>query len=290
MRYYGLQNEVKLYLKRNSDLGGIDLTPQQISSLNNYIFFRKMSSLDCSFLSNNPIILSNLVLWLDGRYLSGASYTGTIWKNLYGPANNANLLNGSKFRNSYVYNDNTNDYIEVPDSSALDFGTGGFTIEYWFRKLANTSGGSFTNIYGPNKWSAGNDPANCEWIINIGDGISGSDNRYYFSVASGSTRYPSSFPADVLTINLWNQVVCIRDGNKLKVYRNGVEKVNATPNGFTSNMAINNVNGYNLRIGTSMLNNYYSMADNAILRIYNKALTATEVLQNFNANKGAFQL
>ena len=37
----------------------------------------------------------------------------------------------SKFGGSSGYFDGTNDYVSVPNNSALDFGSGDFTIEYW---------------------------------------------------------------------------------------------------------------------------------------------------------------
>jgi len=46
--------------------------------------------------------------------------------------------------------------------------------------------------------------------------------------------------------------------------------------------------GRNLRINNSAVNNLYTNADNAILRIYSKALTPSEVLQNFNATRARF--
>ena len=54
--------------------------------------------------------------------------------------------------------------------------------------------------------------------------------------------------------------------------------------------SINNVAGRNLRINNSAVNLFYTNADNAVLRIYNRALTATEVLQNYNSKKSRFGL
>ena len=50
--------------------------------------------------------------------------------------------------------DGVNDYLEVPDSDALDFGANSFTVSFWFYKLATAI--NFTNSYGVNKWKSGN--------------------------------------------------------------------------------------------------------------------------------------
>jgi hypothetical protein len=82
-----------------------------------------------------------------------------------------------------------NDYIEVIDTSSLDFGSGSFTVEYWFRKLATTTGGNFDNIWGVNKWNTGASPGTNEWSLVIGNGTTGTGNQYSFGVESGSVNY-----------------------------------------------------------------------------------------------------
>jgi hypothetical protein len=58
---------------------------------------------------------------------------------------------------------------------------------------------------------------------------------------------------------------------------------------MTTLTSVNNV-GRNLRINNSAVNNFYTNADNAIVRIYSRALSATEVSQNFQAQRTRFGL
>ena len=71
------------------------------------------------------------------------------------------------------------------------------------------------------------------------------------------------------------------------MFLNGILKTNTNPSGMTAGTPVANV-GRNLRIGNSAINNLYTNTDSAVCRIYNRALSDTEVLQNFNALRGRF--
>jgi hypothetical protein len=235
------------------------------------------------------IVTDGLVLYLDAAnpasYVSGS----TAWNDISKGGNSGTLVNGPTYSSAnggYITCDGVNDYIEVLDNPSLDFGSGSFTVEYWFRKLATTTG--FDNIWGPNKWNTGAIPGTNEWSLTIGNGITGNNNIYEFSIQSGSTSY-SIASSDQLLLNTWYQLIGQRDGATLKTYLNGDLTLNSTPSGMTTLTSVNNV-GRNLRINNSAVNNFYTNADNAIVRIYNKALSAQEILQNYNSTKGRFGL
>jgi len=236
------------------------------------------------------IVTNGLVFCLDAANRKSYGGAGTVWRDLAG-SNNGTLTNGPTFNSANLGSvrcDGSNDFIEVADNSSLDFGTGNFTVEYWFRKLASTS--SYSNLWGVNKWNTGASPGTNEWSLIIGNGITGAGNNYSFDVEVGSTIYRTGPSTEVLSLNVWYQLIGIREGGSIKIYLNGVLKQNTSPVGFSASSSINNVSGRNLRINNSALNQYYTNCDNAIVRIYNKALSETEVLQNFNASKGRFNL
>jgi len=236
------------------------------------------------------IVTNGLVFCLDAANRKSYNRSGTVWRDLVA-SNNGTLTNGPTFSSANLGSircDGSNDYIEVGDNSSLDFGTGNFTVEYWFQKLASTS--SYSNIWGVNKWNTGASPGTNEWTLSIGNGTTGAGNNYSFAVEVGSTSYGTGDSTEVLSLNVWYQLIGIREGGSIKTYRNGVLKQNVSPAGFSASSSINNVLGRNLRINNSALNQYYANCDSAIVRIYNKALSETEVLQNFNASKGRFNL
>ena len=236
------------------------------------------------------IVTDGLVLSLDAANTKSYQSGSTTWFDRSGRGNNGTLVNGPTFDSAnggYIRCDGTNDFIEVSDNSLLDFGSGNFTVEYWFRKLTTTV--AYGNIWGPNKWNTGALRGTNEWSLDIGNGTSGNGNIYSFTVEVGTTFYSTGGSSETLALNTWYQIVGIRNGGSLQTYIDGVLKQNVSPSGFTSSSVINNV-GRVLRINNSNLNQFYTNADNASLRIYNRALTTQEVLQNFDATKGRFGL
>jgi hypothetical protein len=238
------------------------------------------------------IVKDGLVLYLDAGSPNSyyAPAAGTTWRDISGNNNNGTLVNGPTFNSAnggYIRCDGSNDYIQVPDSTSLDFGTSNFTIEYWFKKLQTTVG--YSNIWGPNKWNTGASPGTNEWSLGIGNGTSGNGDNYGLAVEVGPTIYSPGDSSEALLLNTWYQLLGVREGASLKTYLNGVLKQNVSPVGFSSLSSINNA-GRNLRINNSALDNYFTAADNSIVRIYNRALSATEVLQNYNATKTRFGL
>jgi len=237
------------------------------------------------------IVRDGLVLYLDAGSPNSYQGTGTVWKDISKVnQNNGTLINGPTFssgNSGYIRCDGVNDFIEVSDNSSLDFGSGNFTVEYWFRKLTDTS--NYSNIWGPNKWNTGASPGTNEWTLSIGNGSTANGNNFSFGIQSGTITYGTGLSTTLLSLNTWYQLIGQRDGASLKVYLNGVLDMNISPSGLTTSTVINNA-GRNLRINNSAINEYYTNADNAILRIYNKALSSDEITQNYNATKGRFGL
>jgi hypothetical protein len=237
------------------------------------------------------IVTNGLVLDLDAAKVASYPGTGTAWNDISGNNNNGTLINGPTFsgigKQASIVCDGTDDYIQVLDNASLDFGSGSFTVEYWFRKLTATAGG-FDNIWGVNKWNTGASPGTNEWSLTIGNGSIGTGNQYGFLIESGSVSYGIFEPTTTqLSLNTWYQLIGQRDGANFKTYLNGALTMNVTASGFTTSSIINNV-GRNLRINNSALNSLYTNADNANIKIYNRALSADEVSQNFNALRGRY--
>jgi hypothetical protein len=88
-----------------------------------------------------------------------------------------------------------------------------------------------------------------------------------------------------LTYNAWNHIVAVVDTNSQKIYVNGTLVINAT-NSWTLS-----TNSEPMRMGyapTDGVQYFYGSLANP--RIYNRALTAAEVLRNYNADKAKFGL
>jgi len=120
---------------------------------------------------------------------------------------------------------------------------------------------------------------------------------YGFHISSGGINwyigYTDSFPYST-SVNAvgnyidgnWHNVVGTYDKQNLKIYVDGVLK--NTSSSFTSDILYSGT--LNFLIGFHAESTTYFEGKIATTSLYNRALTATEVLQNYNATKTRFGL
>jgi len=91
-------------------------------------------------------------------------------------------------------------------------------------------------------------------------------------------------PANVITFGKWNHVVCTYNSSLdiSSIYINGVLQASGNQGPFTPSTA-------NIFIGQFQATQYFK-GTIGITRVYTKALTQAEILQNFNASKTRFGL
>jgi hypothetical protein len=213
------------------------------------------------------IVKEDLVLHLDAAntksYVSGS----TTWRDLSGNNNSGSLTNGPTFSSanggSIVLN-GTNQYGPI-GTTGFPFGASPGTLSGW----ANT------NTISGYHWILSYGTANNAQSRFIGIG----DSTYYFGGYGGS---PDITYTGVLA-NVWFNIVGVYDGTNASMYINGVLKSGPSAKSW------NTVSG-NAQIGRQTNNNEYWGGNIASTQIYNRALSATEISQNFNATKGRFGL
>lgn len=113
--------------------------------------------------------------------------------------------------NNGVYIDRSdNQYMYTLNDSAIQFGTGDFTIECWFNWHSNNN--DWQSIFGKYSASGGAASDNGWWIhLNSSGVLNGGDRGNGY--AAGST---------VLSINTWYHVALVRSGTTVSIYLNGV--------------------------------------------------------------------
>jgi hypothetical protein len=218
------------------------------------------------------IVTDGLVLYLDAANTKSYLGSGTIWTDLSRGGNIGTLTNGPTFNSSNggsIVFDGADDFVSVPDSTNWDFTTS-LTIELWVYVTTYDTGGTMI-IHQQNGSAVGG----FEIWINTSGGIYFNKNPFTTIVTTGN----------VFSRNTWQHVVCTHNGTTGIVYLNGtnVGQANASlPDNVTGQLRI----GSWANVGSYELNGRISN-----LRIYkNKALTAQEVLQNYNALKGRYGL
>ena len=236
------------------------------------------------------IVDDGLVFAVDSG--SGRSYSGsgTTAYDLI-TSETATLTNGVTFSNSTWVFDGVDDYINLNTSVVPTGGVG--SIEAWAKFTGNSGGGivgfgdgGTTNWGGfDNGDRAGAYPDEVLAFINLTTGTS-QDLVMYGRLPGGGEEQ--------LNDGNYHHVVAVVDGVENTIYLDGNKMTtvtfasgSATVTGFM-NMAVLN----KLRIGNSTYNNGHIplAGEIPIVRIYNKGLSATEVLQNYNAQRTRFGL
>jgi len=188
---------------------------------------------------------------------STAKTRGTTWTDLsIGGGNNGTLTNGPTYsssnRGSVVF-DGVNDYV---DCGSITTG-GKITVNAWIKM---STGSTFQHIV---------DSSSNSWHLAILN-----NNRPYFY--NGSVYHTA---AQVLSSSTWYMLTGVQSST-LDIYVNGVLSQSLSSN---LNVTTNNVN-----IGRYQSASRPFSGNIAQVSIYNKALTAAEIQQNFNAQRGRF--
>ena len=185
------------------------------------------------------------------------------WYDLSGQGNNGTLLNGVGYDNvnngSLVF-DGVDDYIQTDITTHYP----NITLEAWARR---TDTNSFRSLIGKFKGNPAQTES-YELLFNSSAGIR-------FHVTSSSINYNSSTVADT-----WYHVVGTYDGTTARIYLNG--------EAVASGSRTAGSNSVPFRVGASARGANYNNGNIARAFIYSRALTASEVKQNFNATRGRF--
>jgi hypothetical protein len=107
----------------------------------------------------------------------------------------------------------------------------------------------------------------------------GGGGNNYFNVNIGGVDIT---PNQELNLNQWSQRTFTANGTNWFAYNEGMSGATVTTSKLPNNVTrtINEIGG------TSSFGQYTGRI--AIIRLYNRALSATEVLQNYNAQKARF--
>lgn len=223
------------------------------------------------------IIQSGLILNLDAGNTSSYPRTGTIWKDLSGNNNNGTLVNVPTFNSanggSIVF-DGNNNYVSVNDSSTIN-GTSQ-TISLWFKNTGiYTTGNKISEILG--KHDAYGSYSGYGIILSNGTG----NTLLGCYVKNASVNYVPQFSSKIISpLNWYNVTITFTSDSQLTLYLNG---------SFESSISIGTLTTSNqpFRIGRSNDSYWNSYSGNiGQILIYNRALSPTEVLQNYDATKG----
>jgi hypothetical protein len=231
------------------------------------------------FLGEN-IVTNGLVNYLDAGYRTSYPTTGTTWYDVSGYGRNGTLTNGPTYGNisgGTIVFDGTDDYVTLGSQNLV---TNNFTINLWYNLNTNTTKEHFL-------FSIGYASAN-SFLIVANSTLGGSQSISSYYVNTGGSTTGRTINSTTLTNTQIVNLTYTRNNGLNVIYINGVEQTSRT---FTESLSLGSslqyILGYAIpRNKTSA----YLQGNIYISQIYNRGLSSSEILQNFNAQKSRFGL
>jgi hypothetical protein len=226
------------------------------------------------------ITTNGLVLYYDPSSASSYPGSGTTITDLSGNGRNGTMSNIS-FTSPYFTYNGTSSQISIADNAALEPGSGDWTMEVWVNQ----------SVSGNDVVLGKFDPGGL--TVDVSYSIRTTKTTYYAQIGSGSGSGSTLFVNStnyVGTIGSWSQIIYVFTNvaaNTLQTFVNG-SSIGTVSHSLPSILNTSS----NLYIGSYNNGEYSQWFDGkiGITRLYNRALTAPEVLQNYNADKSKYGL
>ena len=210
---------------------------------------------------------SSLILDLDASDKNSYVGSGTTWTDLSGNNNNGTLINSPTFSSTnggtIVFN-GTNQYV----TDTISIASSPFTIICWVYPSVTPSS---------------------KTVFSVGSGAATRQAIHLRMVSNTSFlfgMYNDDLSATVTGVTgVWNCfAVTLTTGFVQSIYQNGIFNISRTAGGYY-------VGNTTCNIGRWANNNAeYVNGNIPIVQLYNRALSANEVTQNYNATKSRFNL
>jgi hypothetical protein len=222
-------------------------------------------------LDHSPLIVTDgLVGYWDALNPRSYSGSGNTWYDLSRNANNLTLTNSPSYNSSGYFSTGSTGYFTGAGTSSIPVANNNYSM-FLFARLSS--------------WADG------RGFISIGGfTVSNQSNafRTYTSTLGNMTHYwwandlISSNNNGNIQNNQWFYVGVTFDGTTRKIYANNVLVASDNP---TSH----NVTSTTIQLAKTYATEYLQ-GDISIAKIYNRALTASEIVQNYNATKRRYGL
>jgi hypothetical protein len=229
-------------------------------------------------LAHNPrIVTDNLVFCVDAANPRSYPGSGTTWTDLSGNGINGALTNGPLYsanNNGSIVFDGSNDGVEFPGNAALSVNE--MTISTW----------SYSTNYDQNGFlfeKTTNGTVNTQYSLFFND-VNAS--IYYRTYGLSNRDMIVSLSTAGVTNSSWNNVIATYNGSQKKIYVNGILKSTQSASGTVTQ---NSTGESFIGIYAGFLN-YGFNGNISNVSVYNRALSDTEILQNYNALKGRYGL
>jgi hypothetical protein len=213
-------------------------------------------------IATKGIVQSGLVLNLDAGASTSYPGSGTTWTDLSGNGNNGTLTNGPTFSNNTIVFDGSNDFVQCSGSITVTAAT----FVCWIRR--NGTQGTYDGIL----FSRGTNTTGINFQ---------SSNQLGYHWNDAAFTWASGLTIPDLT---WCMVAVSVTNTTATAYLCQASGITTATNTVSHTSTVID----DIKIGVDEFSGRYSSGNIAQVSIYNRALTAAEVQQNFNAYRGRF--
>jgi len=223
----------------------------------------------------SPIVTDGLVFAVDANNIVSYPKSGTAWYNLTGSVGTGTLTNGPTFNinnGGSIRFDGVDDFVNIPYNSSLDIPTA-ITVEVWVKYASQGEIGSGGRTYSVLSYKG----YPWTWLL---EDISGQFNFRISTTSDGDSRLDSNYYHGV---ERWDHVACTYNGSTQSIYVNGILQNSKSLTGTII------TSGTTIELGTYGTGDYSFNGWLANHRVYNRALSAAEVQQNYQAEQYRFE-
>tara|TARA_R100000278_G_C5466612_1_gene162908 strand:+ start:343 stop:1173 length:831 start_codon:yes stop_codon:yes gene_type:complete len=227
--------------------------------------------------SSSGIVSSGLLMHLDAGNSSSYSGTGTTWSDLSGNGNHATLINGPTYSSAdggALDFDGSNDYA----TASLLMPSRPYTASVW---INHDFMSDFFQYYLNQLYSSSSTNYGFSLFRSIPFGSS--PYRVEFRDRVLNSGLVTTYSTTAMSVGNWFNLCGVASTTDFKIY------VNGTLEGTSTNSTSRAGSYGSLFIGSTGTNRHFNGKISSVL-VYNQALSATEVTQNFNAIKSRYGL
>jgi hypothetical protein len=210
------------------------------------------------------IVTDGLVLCLDAANPKSYPGSGTTWFDLSGNGNNGTLINNINYyseNGGALIFDGTDDYVSIGNVGSPQQ----FTCSFWVNptELNKDANNNYRRILVSS--------VSANFILIEQSGL------ISFRVPGHSLQ--TNYTAGLLALNNWSFVTCVFNQDYRIIYRNGIFAGQNQIGAGTVSFGNIQITDLSSQIFKGLISNF---------NIYNRALSAEEVKQNFNAIRGRY--
>jgi hypothetical protein len=215
----------------------------------------------------NPVVTTGLQLYLDAGNASSYSGSGTAWNDLSGNSRNGTLTNGPTYSatngGSIVF-DGSNDYVQCTGSLTVTAAT----FVTWIRRNGNQ--GQYDGIL----FSRGTNVTGMNLQVSNQIGYTWNDAGNTYNWQSGLTIPDSTWCMIAVSVTSTSATAYLCQTSGITTATNTVSHASSLIN--------------DIKIARDEFSTRYFTGNIAIAQIYNIALSANQVSQNFAADRERF--